>query len=153
MAWDAARATAIIDGLKHQDGAALPIFHALQAAFGHVPQEAVPLVAEALNLSRAEMHGVVSFYHDFKTRPPGRLTIRLCQAEACQSTGALDLGELVRDRFGIGFGGTTADGLVTLEPAYCLGLCACAPAGVIAGELHGRLDAEELTALIDEALG
>jgi formate dehydrogenase subunit gamma len=146
---DAARA--IIEARKHQPGAALPILHALQAEFGHVPRDALPLVAEALNISRAEIHGVVTFYHDFRDHPPGRHVLRLCRAEACQSMGAVALGERARAALGVEWGGTSADGAVTLEPVYCLGLCACAPAALLDGAPHGRLDEARLDALLGEA--
>jgi formate dehydrogenase subunit gamma len=148
---DAARA--IIEARKNQPGAALPILHALQAEFGHVPQDALRLVAEALNISRSEIHGVFTFYHDFRDHPPGRHVLRLCRAEACQSMGAVALGEQARAALGVEWGGTSADGAVTLEPVYCLGLCACAPAALLDGAPHGRLDEARLDALLGEARG
>ncbi|MCW5774237.1 MAG: formate dehydrogenase subunit gamma [Rhodospirillaceae bacterium] len=141
----------IIAAALPQEGAALPILHALQHEFGHVPEEAVPLVAAALNISRAEMHGIVSFYHDFRHVPPGRHVLKLCRAEACQSMGGDVLAARAQQRLGIGWGGKTADGAVTLEPVYCLGLCATAPAAMLDGTPAGRLDAARLDALIDGA--
>ena len=126
-AWDPDRCAAVIAAHRHLDGATLPIFHALQESFGHVPDGAVPMVAEALNLSRAEVHGTLTFYHDFRRAPAGRHIVKLCRAEACQSVGAVALADHARQRLGIDWQGTTADGQVTLEPAYCLGLCACGP--------------------------
>src|SRR4051812_15330889 len=109
-------------------GALLPMLHAVQAAFGCVPREAVPFLAEVLNLSRAEVHGVVSFYHDFRDAPAGRRTVRLCRAEACQSMGGVEVAQALLARMGVDWGGTTADGSVTVEAVYCLGLCGVAPA-------------------------
>jgi formate dehydrogenase subunit gamma len=146
--WSAERATDLIGERRHLPGACIPILHALQDEFGHIPAEAVGMVAEALNLSRAEVHGVVTFYHDFRTTPPGRRVVKLCRAEACQSVGVEALAETLSRELGIGFGETTADGAVTLETVYCLGNCACGPAALVDGELHGRLDAARLRALI-----
>jgi formate dehydrogenase subunit gamma len=147
-AWSPERAATLIAERKHLPGACLPILHALQDEFGHVPAEAVALVAEALNLSRAEVHGVVTFYHDFRINPPGRRVVKLCRAEACQSAGVETLAADISRALGTAFGETTADGAVTLETVYCLGNCACAPAALIDGELHGRLDAKRLRELI-----
>jgi formate dehydrogenase subunit gamma len=149
--WCSARAQEIIEANVSLDGPALPILHALQHEFGFVPDEAVPLIAEALNLTRAEIHGIVTFYHDFHRAPPGRHVLRLCRAEACQSLGADHLAERARDRLGIGWGETSRDGAVTLGPVFCLGLCACAPAAMLDGRVIGRLDPARLTALIDQA--
>jgi formate dehydrogenase subunit gamma len=149
--WSSARAQEIIEANLGLDGPALPIMHALQHEFGFVPDEAVPLIAEALNLTRAEIHGIVTFYHDFHRAPPGRHVLRLCRAEACQSLGADHLAEGVRDRLGIGWGETSRDGAVTLEAVFCLGLCACAPAAMLDGRVIGRLDQARLAALIDQA--
>src|SRR6185503_15613563 len=122
----------------------LPILNDLLATFGCVPAEAVPVLAEALNLSRAEVHGVVSFYHDYRSRPPGRRLVKVCRAEACQSMGGEAVAASLLSRLGIGWGGTTGDGEVTVEPVYCLGLCAVAPAALVDGEPVGRLDASRL---------
>ena len=149
-AWNRERALEIIEANRHLDGAALPILHALQEEFGYVDREAVPMVAQALNQSRAEMHGVVTFYHDFREAPAGRHVLKLCRAEACQSMGADALADQARDRLGIGWHGTTPDGRVTLEPVFCLGLCACAPAAMLDGKVVGALDEGRLSALIDE---
>ena len=145
----AIRAARVVDALRGLEGPLLPILHGLQDEFGHVPAEAVPVIAEALNLSRAEVHGVVSFYHDFRRAPAGRHVLRLCRAEACQSMGADRIAALVQRALGIGFHQTSADGAVTLEPVYCLGLCACAPAALLDGEPRGRLDA----AAVEEIAG
>ncbi len=150
-AWDEKHAGEIIDGLKSTAGATLPILHALQDAFGHITERAVEMIADALNLSRAEVHGVVSFYHDFRREPPGRHVLKLCRAEACQSMGADALAVKARNALGVDWHGTTADGRVTLEPVFCLGLCSCAPAAMIDGKLVGRLNETSLAAAIAKA--
>jgi formate dehydrogenase subunit gamma len=131
-------------------GALLPLLHAIQDALGFVPEQAVPVIANALNLSRAEVHGVLSFYHDFRAEPAGRHVLKMCRAEACQAMGADALAQAVRARLGVDWNGTTADGAVTLEPVYCLGNCACAPAAMLDGAVHGRLTRERVAALLDE---
>ncbi len=133
-----------------EPGPLLEILHAVQDELGRVPPEAVPVIAEALNLSRAEVHGVISFYHHFRERAPGRYVVQLCRAEACQSMNARALAEFVRGQLRIGFGETTRDGRVTLEAVYCLGNCACAPAMMVNGELHGRVTPERITELARE---
>jgi formate dehydrogenase subunit gamma len=125
-----------------EPGPLLEILHVIQDELGFVPPEVVPQLAGALNLSRAEVHGVISFYHHFRGHAPGRYVIQLCRAEACQSMNARALEEFVRGQLRIGFGETTPDGRVTLEPVYCLGNCACAPAMMVNGELHGRVTPE-----------
>ncbi len=132
------------------EGPLLPIFHALQGEFGHVPQQAVPLIAEALNIGRAEVHGVMSFYHDFRETPAGRHVIKVCRAEACQSVGADAISERAMRLLGIDWHGTTKNGAVTLEPVFCLGLCACGPAAMVDGKLVGRVDAAKLDAILAE---
>lgn len=149
--WDAALARGIIASQLRLEGPALPVLHALQEAFGCVPPEAVPAVAEALNLSRAEVHGIVSFYHDFRRAPAGRHVLTLCRAEACQSMGASRLAQGLLARLGLDWGGTTADGRLTVEPAFCLGLCACAPNALFDGEPVARLDDAVLDELVQEA--
>jgi formate dehydrogenase subunit gamma len=126
----------------------LPILHALQAEFGYVDRAAEPLIAEALNLSRAEVHGVVSFYHDFRREPAGRHVLRLCRAEACQAAGGEALAARAERVLGTPFGTTAAGGTVTLEAVYCLGLCATAPSAMLDGRVVGRLDAPRLDALL-----
>ena len=135
---------------RERPGPLLEVLHAVQARFGYVPAGAVPLIAEELNLSRAEVHGVVTFYHFFRNSHPGAHTVSLCQAEACQSMGAEKLAEHARKRLGIDFHQTTADGRFSLEPIYCLGNCACSPAALIDGRLYGRLTPEAFDALIAE---
>ena len=149
--WSAQRGSEIITRCANQEGAALPILHALQEAFGCIPRDAVPLVAAALNLSRAEMHGIVTFYHDFREAPPGAHVLKLCRAEACQSMGADALATEARKQLRIDWGETSMDGQVTLEPVFCLGLCACAPAAMLDGKLFGGLDQARLDALLDQA--
>ena len=144
QSWDPALAQALIEARLHLEGPLLPILHAIQAAFGCVPRQAVPLVAQALNLSRAEVHGVVSFYADFRDSPHGRRVVRVCRAEACQSMGGEAAARALLQRLGLDWGGTTDDGELTVEPAYCLGLCAVAPAALIDGEPVGRLNAAAL---------
>jgi formate dehydrogenase subunit gamma len=131
-------------------GPLLQVLHAVQASLGYVPPAAVPVIAEGLNLSRAEVHGVVTFYHHFRQAPGGRHTIQLCQAEACRSMHCETLTEHVKRRLGIDFHGTTADGRFTLEPVYCLGNCACSPAMMIDGDLHGRVTPESFDALLTD---
>ncbi len=129
----------------------LEILHAVQGALGYVPEAAVPALANALNLSRAEVHGVVTFYHDFRAKPAGRHVLKLCRAEACQSMGGEALVERAEDHLGVACGSTSADGAVTLEATYCLGLCATAPSAMIDGRLIGRMTASRLDALLKEA--
>ena len=145
------RAAEIIAAHTHLAGAALPTLQALQDEFGYVPKNCEPLIAEALNISRAEVHGLISFYHDFRRAPPGRHVLKLCRAEACQSRGAVALTDTFLAGLGIPWGGTTRDGSLTVEPIYCLGLCACGPAAMLDGEPLARLDAGALGALVHEA--
>ena len=140
----------IVERLKDKPGALLPILHAVQDALGYVPAAAVPVLAEGLNLSRAEVHGVISFYHYFRETPPGRHTIHLCRAEACQSMNARGLEAHAKARLGVEFHQTTASGAFSFEPVYCLGNCACSPAVMIDGELYGRVTPERFDALVAE---
>jgi formate dehydrogenase subunit gamma len=149
--WDTERAQAIIADFREVEGATLPILHALQETFGHVPEAAFPLVAEALNLSRAEVYGVATFYHDFRREPAGRHVLKLCRAEACQAAGGDALAARAEGKLGVKMGNTTADGRVTLEPVYCLGLCSVSPAAMLDGHVHARLDQRKLDTLIAEA--
>lgn len=141
---------AIVAAHRDLEGPLLPILHAVQHAFGHIPAAAVPVIAEGLNISRADVHGVISFYHDFRDHPAGRHTIKLCRAEACQAMGADALADHARARLGIDWHGTTANGAITLEPVFCLGLCACAPAALFDDQVIGRVDADRLNALLAE---
>jgi formate dehydrogenase subunit gamma len=129
-------------------GSLLEVLHAVQHELRFVPAAAVPLIAQALNLSRAEVHGVLTFYHHFRSQAPGRHVVRLCRAEACMAMRARELEAHVRQRLGVDFHETTADGQVTLEPVYCLGNCACAPAMLVDGELHGRVTGELFDAML-----
>lgn len=144
----AMRTRAIVDNHAARQGPLLPILHDIQAQFGHVPAEALRVVADALNLSRAEVHGVATFYHDFREVPAGRHVVRICRAEACQAAGGDAVAGHAASRLKIGFGETTADGAVTLEAVYCLGLCACAPAAMVDGQPAGRLDEAGLDSLL-----
>jgi formate dehydrogenase subunit gamma len=149
--WDTARGTEIIAGHAQLEGATLVILHALQEAFGYVPEPAIPMIAEALNLSRAEIHGVFTFYHDFRHEPAGKRVLKLCRAEACQAAGGDALAARAEARLGIALGNTTADHRVTLEPIYCLGLCATAPSAMLDGRVVGRLNETRIDALVAEA--
>lgn len=132
-------------------GALLPILHAIQDQLGYVPATAVPVVAAVLNLSRAEIHGVISFYHLFRTEPPGARILYLCRAEACQSMGARALEAHVKSKLGVDFHQTTVDGRFSLEPIYCLGNCACSPAVMIDQAVYGRVSPERLDELLEES--
>jgi formate dehydrogenase subunit gamma len=149
--WSAERADAIIADHRGMEGATLPIFHALQHAFGYVPAPAVPMVAEALNLSRAEVYGVLTFYHEFRKEPAGKHVLKICRAEACQAAGGDALAERAERRLGIKMGETTADDRCTMEPIYCLGLCATAPSAMLDGRIYGRLNEKKLDKLLVEA--
>ena len=145
----AERAASIIEALKGLEGPLLPILHGIQEEFGHVPTETLPVIAEALNISNAEVHGVVTFYHDYRKEPAGRHVLKLCQAEACQSMGSDKVAAMVKQALGIGFHETSKDGSVTLEPVYCLGLCACAPSAMLDGEVIGRIDQATVDEIVE----
>lgn len=147
--WSTERAAQVIADHRHLEGATMPILHALQETFGFVPDPAVPLIAESLNLSRAEVYGVLTFYHDFRREPPGRHVVKLCAAEACQSMGGKALADYAEDKLGVAMGETSADGAITLEPIYCLGLCACAPSALVDGQLVARLDPSAIDEMAD----
>ena len=138
----------ILTAHKGLEGALLPILHAVQAEFGYVPQEVLPSIAKNLNISRAEVHGVVSFYHDYRETPAGRHVIKLCRAEACQAMGADQVAAHVQKSLGVDWHETTADGAVTLDPIFCLGLCACGPAAMVDGKLIGRVDIARMDKII-----
>jgi formate dehydrogenase subunit gamma len=148
---DSVSYTEIYADLVGQPGALLPIFHRIQERLGHVPQEALPEIALALNLSRAEVHGVMTFYHDFRADPAGRHVIKICRAEACQAMGVESLIGHAEQCLGTPLGGTSADGEVTLEAIYCLGNCALAPALLLDGELKGRVTPERFDRLLAAA--
>jgi formate dehydrogenase subunit gamma len=136
-----------------EPGPLLEILHGVQAELGYVPASAVPLIADALNLSRAEVHGVVSFYHHFRGAAPAGTVVQLCRAEACQAMNARGLEEHVTRKLGVPCGATTADGRITLEAVYCLGNCACAPSMMVNGELHGRVTPARFDELAREWTG
>lgn len=146
----AQRVTEIVDDHAEREGPLLLILHDVQETYGYVPAEALKIIAEKLNLSRAEVHGVVSFYHDYRHEPAGRHVLRLCRAEACQSMGGERLADRVRELLGLDWHETSPDGAITLEPVFCLGLCASAPAATVDGRLVARLDDERLEDVIRE---
>ncbi|MGH7905273.1 MAG: formate dehydrogenase subunit gamma [Candidatus Binataceae bacterium] len=145
--WDPRTIERIAASLKDEPGALLLILREVVETLGWAPRESIPIIASALNLSRAEVHGVAAFYHDFRAAAPGRNIIRICRAESCQALGGAALAGHVRRRLGIDFGETTDDRAFTLEPVYCLGNCACSPAIVVNGELYGRVTPERFDKL------
>jgi formate dehydrogenase subunit gamma len=150
----AAQRSAVLDAcarLKALPGALLPILHAVQEALKFVPKDAVPLIAKELNLSVAEVHGVVTFYHYFLQERPGRHVVHLCRAEACQALGSVALEAHAKASLGVDYHGTTRDGAITLEPVYCLGNCALGPSMMIDQQLHGRVTAERFDALVTQS--
>ncbi len=151
--WDSQHAARIIEGLKDQQGASLPILHALQDQFGYVHPDAIPLIADALILSRAEVVGILNFYHDFRQAPAGRHILKVCRAESCQAMGCEALVAHLQQRLGIAMGETTADGSVTLETVYCLGNCALSPAMLLDRELYGRVSPERADRILAAAMG
>ena len=138
----------VIAHYQEVPGGLLPLLHALQDELGFIPADSVRDIATALNLSRAEVHGVISFYHDFRTEPSGTHTLQICRAEACQAVGGRALEQHAKSSLGIDFGETTRDGQITLEPVYCLGNCACSPSIRIDGDVYARVDAARLDALL-----
>lgn len=148
--WDVSVAGQVIARHAHLDGATMPILHALQETFGYVDRAVVPMIADTMNLSRAEIHGVVTFYHDFRSEPPGRHVVKICRAEACQAVGAVALADHAKRVLGVDWHGTTADGHVTLEPVFCLGLCACGPAALVDGEPVSGVDPAAFDARLAE---
>jgi formate dehydrogenase subunit gamma len=149
--WNPGRARTIIDELKDLPGASLPILHALQDEFGYVHSEAVALIADALTLSRAEVVGILNFYHDFRQEPAGRHILRVCRAESCQSMGCEALVDHLQERLGVEMGGTTSDGAITLATVYCLGNCALSPAVLLDHDLFGRVSPERADRIIETA--
>jgi formate dehydrogenase subunit gamma len=148
----AVRVRAVIDELRDLPGALLPVLHGIQNELGYVPADAVPLIAHELNLSRAEVHGVITFYHHFRTHPPGRHVVQICRAEACQALGARALESHAKKSLGIDFHETTKDGAITLEAVYCLGNCGCGPSVLVDDdELHARVTPETFDALVASA--
>ena len=138
----------LLDRYRDTPGGLLPLLHAIQERLGHIPPDAVPAIASALNLARAEVHGVITFYHDFRSDPRGRHRVQICLAEACQAMGSRSLEAHAKAALGIDFGETTADGAVTLEPVYCLGNCACSPSVRIDDRVHARVNTERFDALV-----
>jgi formate dehydrogenase subunit gamma len=149
---DAARLHAVIAPFVGTAGALLPVLHAVQAAFGHIDDAAVVVIAEQLNLSRADVHGVLTFYHDFRRQPAGRTVLRICRAEACQAMGSDALIAHAEHRLAMAIGSTRADGAISLEPVYCLGLCSAAPSAMIDGRIVARLSPQRLDALLAGAI-
>jgi len=141
---------AVVKEHAGQIGALMPVLHGIQQRMGYIPVEAIPIIAKALNLSRAEVHGVMHFYHDFRSDPAGDHVIQICRAEACQAMGGRALEAHVKDRLGIDYGHTTADGRFTLDPVYCLGNCACTPSVRIDDAIHARVTPERFDQLLDE---
>ena len=148
--WAPQAIQAEVDALKHKPGALLPILHALQDRIGFIPEAAVPIIADALHQTRAEVHGVISFYHHFRTTPPGRHVVQICRAEACQSVGARQLEVHAKARLGVDYHQTTADREITLEAVYCLGNCACGPSIRVDDSIRGRVTPEAFDELMDE---
>jgi formate dehydrogenase subunit gamma len=137
-----------IERHKAERGALLPLLHSIQQAIGYVPDAAVPLIASALNVTRAEVHGVITFYHDYRRAPAGRHVVKLCRSEACQARGGAAIEAAAAERLGVAMGETRADGRVTLEPVYCLGLCAIGPNALVDGRPVAGLDTEALDRLV-----
>ena len=146
----AAIITSCIEQYREVPGGLLPLLHAIQDSLGFVPADAVPSIAKALQLSRAEVHGVISFYHDFRAAPAGNHVLQICRAEACQALGARALEAHAKSSLGVDFGGTTADGAITLEAVYCLGNCACSPSVRLDDQIHARVDAARLDELLSD---
>ncbi|MCV2875225.1 formate dehydrogenase subunit gamma [Rhodobacteraceae bacterium XHP0102] len=143
--------TAIVMRHMGLEGPLLPILHALQGEFGYIPDAARPIICDALNITRAELHGVISFYHDFRSAPAAKHCLKICRAEACQAVGGKALSERVLAQLGLDWGARRADGALMVEPVYCLGLCACAPAAMLDGKLIARATVEKITARLTEA--
>ena len=146
--WDPAVVDSIINDLQHQPGALLPILQAVQQALGYIPARALPTIANRLNLSRAEVHGVVSFYHTLRDAPAGRHTLQICRAESCQAMGSRALEAYAKQLLNIDYHQTTADGEISLEPVYCLGNCACSPAVRVGDRIYGNVDRQQLDELV-----
>jgi formate dehydrogenase subunit gamma len=140
----------IVSELKARPGALLPILHAVQEELGYVPESAIPIIASELNLTRAEVHGVVTFYHDFRSHPAGRHIVKICQAESCQAVGSARLSTHARERLDIDFHQTTADRSCSLEPVYCLGNCALSPSVMVDNEVFGRVNEQRFDEILEE---
>lgn len=148
--WDPQAVQDVIASLKDKPGALLPILHGIQDSQGYVPSESIPLIAEALQQTRAEIHGVITFYHHFRLTPPGRYTLQVCRAEACQARGARILEAHVQKTLGVGYHSTTLDREFSLEPVYCLGNCACGPSIRVDDEIIGRVTPDRFDQLVGE---
>lgn len=146
--WNRSEIVSIVESLKARPGPLLLILHRIQDTFGYIARESVPTIASMLSLSRAEVHGVISFYHDFRMEPRGRNLVKVCRAESCQAMGANALAEHACERLRVNFGETTTDGAFTLEPVYCLGNCACSPAVMVNDVLYGRVDAKRFDEIV-----
>lgn len=142
--------TDILSRLKELPGALLPILHEIQNHLQYIPQDSIPPIAHALNLSQAEVHGVITFYHHFRTHPPGKHVVQICRAESCQAMGSEALEAKAKAQLGVDYHGTSSDGKVTLEAVYCLGLCACSPSVMVNDEVHARVTPERLSELLKE---
>lgn len=140
----------VITSLQDKPGALLPILHGIQDQLGYIPTDAVPMIAEALNQSRAEIHGVISFYHQFRTTPPGKHTVEICRAEACQAMGSRQLEAHAKEALGVDYHQTTSDRSISLETVYCLGNCACAPSVRVNDDIVGRVDADKFDKLVEK---
>ncbi|BBB29814.1 formate dehydrogenase subunit gamma [Neptunomonas japonica] len=148
--WDPQAVQGIIASLQHKPGALLPILHGIQNALGYIPPDSVPMIADAIQQTRAEVHGVITFYHHFRLTPPGRIKLEVCRAEACQARGSRDLEFHVKEKLGIDYHQTTLDREFSLEPVYCLGNCACGPTIRVDDDIIGRITPEKFDLLVDE---
>lgn len=148
--WNPEQVKQVITSLKDTSGALLPILHGIQDSQGYVPPDAVPMIAEALNQTSAEIHGVISFYHHFRTAPPGQYVVQVCRAEACQARGSRTLEEHVKTSLGVEYHKTSLNREFTLEPVYCLGNCACGPSIRVNDEIIGRVTNDKFDQLVDE---
>lgn len=149
VTWDPAIAQTIIEEFKSKPGALLPLLHAIQERFSYIPEEAVGLIATALKQTRAEIHGVISFYHHFRTKQPGRHVVEVCRAEACQALGSRRLEAYAKSMLGVDYHQTTADNNITLEPVYCLGNCSCGPSVRVGDEIYADVDTQRFDELVD----
>lgn len=152
MQTDSDHLSALVARFRDVPGGLLPLLHAVQSAVGYIPDDAVALIARELNLSRAEVHGVITFYHDFRTVPAGRHLVQICRAEACQALGARALEQHALHKLGVALGETTEDESITLEGVYCLGNCACGPSVRIGDQVHARVDAERFDGLVAQCV-
>lgn len=143
----------VLATLRDKRGALLPILHGIQNELGYIPDETVPVIANTLNLTRAEVHGVISFYHDFRTKKAGKKTVRICHAESCQAAGVAEVARAATSHLGVGFEETSADGAFTLKKAFCLGNCALSPSVMVEGTVYGRVTASRIREILDQQAG